>query len=123
MSTPTGNRQLVHDYDAARQALTSVDHSVDDCTPPVAKTLFSSGNHKRSTGDWDREPSWMARQANKETPDVTRNVRGRKMSRSESNAMVRDFDAFSQIDTCREPRRVPCDNLQALIIRRTRLDF
>jgi hypothetical protein len=107
MSTPSGNRQLVHDNDTVGRSLNSVDRSVDDRNTPVAKTLFSSGDRKRGTDDWDRDPSWVARQANKEIPDVTRNVRGLKMSRSESNAMVLDCNAFSQV-----PRGVQRDNPQ-----------
>jgi hypothetical protein len=112
MSTPTGNRQLVHDNDTAGRSLNSVDHSVDDRTPPVVKTLFSSGDRERSTDVWDRDPSWVAQQANKEIPNVTRNVHRRKMSRNESSAMVHEFNAFSQIDTYQVPRIVQRDNPQ-----------
>jgi hypothetical protein len=78
----------------------------------IVKTLFSSGDHKRGTDDWDRDPSWEAQQANKEIPDVTRNVHGRKMSRSESDAMVHDFNAFSRIGTYQVPRSAQRDNPQ-----------
>jgi hypothetical protein len=112
MWAPSRTRQLVHDNDTAGRSLNSVDRSVDDRTTPVAKTLFSSGDRKRGTDDWDRDPSWGAQQANKEIPDVTRDVHGRKMSRSESDAMVRDYNAFGRIGTYQVPRSAQRDNPQ-----------
>jgi hypothetical protein len=110
MSAPTGNRQLVHDYDTARQAPTSVDNSVGDHNPQVMRTLPFCDNHKRSTDDWDRDPSWLAQQKNEVTPDISHNVHGRKMSRSESNAMVHDINAFSAIVRYQELRCILWNN-------------
>jgi hypothetical protein len=87
VSIHTKNWLPVQDYANAQQTFAGAEDSVDGDGPPVERVLPFSDHPKRNTEDWDRDPSWLAEQSNEMAPDIMHNVHGRKISRSDNNAM------------------------------------